>query len=259
MSLSRRAFCFAGAALASWGESGKEALPGAPFHSGKDWVPLLNGRDTSGWRLDTGSGKTASGKKEWFTCATVTWSADSPDELRPESSQGSVLMNGVSTRTMNLATEKKFGDFELYLEFMLAKHSNSGAYHHGLYEVQLFDSYNSEKTMAFSDAGGLYQRWENNKGFGGTPPRANASRPPGQWQSLHTRFRGPRFDANGAKKSEARFETVTLNGILVQENAVLGGPTRSAMEIGEAAENPLMLQGDHGPVAFRNIWIRKLL
>lgn len=258
MSLSRRTFCFAGSAVASLGDPGKQVLPGAPFHSGKGWVPLLNGRDMSGWGLHTGSGKTASGEREWFASSTVTWSADFPEELRPEPSPGGVLMNGVSTRTMNLATDKKFGDFELYLEFMMAKRSNSGIYHHGLYEVQLFDSYNSQKPMTFSDAGGIYQRWENNKGFGGTPPRTNASRPPGQWQSLHTRFRGPRFDTNGAKKSDAKFETVILNGIVVQENAVPGGSTRSAMEISEAAENPLMLQGDHGPVAFRNIWIRKL-
>jgi hypothetical protein len=171
---------------------------------------------------------------------------------------GGNIVNSMSTRTMNLVTERKFGDFELYLEFMLAKGSNSGVYHHGLYEVQLFDSYGSATPLSSSGAGGIYQRWENGKGFGGTAPRTNASRPPGQWQSLHTRFRGPRGEGKSARKAEAKFETVVLNGTVVQENVAPGGPTRSGMDIPEAAENPLMPQGDHGPVAFRNIWIRNL-
>lgn len=256
--MNRRAVIFAGAWAACLGATDEDTLAGAPFRSGKGWIPLLNGRDLLGWRLETGAGKTASGTQEWRTASSVNWWLEAPEKLKAASAPGGVLMNGVSSRTMNLVTEQKSGDFELYLEFMLAKGSNSGVYHHGLYEVQLFDSYGSGKPMAFSDAGGIYQRWDNNKGFGGTPPRTNASRPPGQWQSLHTRFRGPRFDANGVKKADAKFESVVLNGVVVHENVVPGGPTRSAMEIAEAVENPLMLQGDHGPVAFRNLFIRKL-
>ena len=112
--------------------------------------------------------------------------------------------------------------------------------------------------MTYSDGGGIYQRWDNGKGFGGFAPRTNASRPPGQWQFYHTWFRAPRFDNAGAKTENAKFERVVYNGVTIHENAACDGPTRSAMKIPEAAANPLMLQGDHGPVAFRNIYIRPL-
>ena len=93
---------------------------------------------------------------------------------------------------------------------------------------------------------------------GGRPPLENASRPPGQWQSFHLWFQAPRIDAQGRKIASARFLRVLHNGVLVQENQEVYGPTHSAMPIPEAAENPLMLQGDHGPVAYRNIYVRPL-
>ena len=92
--------------------------------------------------------------------------------------------------------------------------------------------------------------------MGGSAPRVNASRAPGQWQSFHVWFRAPRFDPSGRKIENARFLRVLHNGVPVQENVEVEGPTRAAMDIPEAAENPLMLQGDHGPVAYRNLYIR---
>ena len=234
MKPTRRSFLGIAAATVVYG------MEDAPlYRSQKGWKPLLNGRDLSGWRLDLGADKVASGETEW----SVT---------------DGVLSNGRSTRTMNVATERKFGDFELYVEFLLVKGSNSGIYHHGLYEVQLFDSYGSTKPLTFSDGGGIYQRWENGKGFGGFPPRTNACRPAGEWQWMHTKFRAPRFDAAGKKIENARFDRVVYNGTLVQENVPVDGPTRSGMKIAEAAENPLMLQGDHGAVEFRKLYIRPL-
>ena len=83
----------------------------------------------------------------------------------------------------------------------------------------------------------------------------NASKPPGEWQSFHAFFRAPKFE--GARKvSNARFDKVLHNGVVVQENVEVDGGTRSHMQIGEAASNPVMLQGDHGPVAYRNLYIR---
>ena len=67
----------------------------------------------------------------------------------------------------------------------------------------------------------------------------------------------PRFEG-GKKIQNARFLKVVYNGQTVQENVEIDGPTRAHMEISEAPTNPLMLQGDHGPVAFRNIWARPL-
>ena len=258
MLLDRRTLLALSALAVSGTAAETGSLPEAPFRSEKGWISLLNGRDLSGWRFDLGADKVASGTTEWFPAASVSWSQESPERLAAAAAPGGIIVNGLEARTMNLVTKRKFADFELYLEFMLARRSNSGVYHHGLYEVQIFDSYGSTRPLTHSDAGGIYERWDHGKGFGGFAPRSNASRPPGQWQFFQTRFLAPRFDAAGAKKENARFERITYNGVVIHETIEVDGPTRSSMNISEATENPLMLQGDHGPVAFRNIYFRPL-
>jgi hypothetical protein len=93
------------------------------------------------------------------------------------------MLNGPTGRTANLCSERTFGDIELYLEFMLAKGSNSGVYLQGLYEIQIFDSWGSIEGVKTSDAGAIYHRWIDEQGVGGSPPLVNASRRPGEWQS----------------------------------------------------------------------------
>jgi len=224
-----------------------------PFLLEDGWRPLLNGRDLSGWHPD------GNRPSEWYTTRGVRWEPYlSPTLLHGIPEPGDRIVNGPTGRTANLVTDEKFGDIELYLEFMLAKGSNSGVYLHGLYEVQIFDSWGSLEPPTTSDCGAIYHRWINNQGVGGSPPRVNASRPPGQWQSYHIWFRAPRFDASGRKVENARFIRVLHNGVCVQDNVEVDGPTRAHMNIPEAPENPIMLQGDHGPVAFRNIYVRPL-
>ena len=94
--------------------------------------------------------------------------------------------------------------------------------------------------------------------MGGVAPRVNASKPPGQWQSFHIWFRAPRFDSSGKKTEKARFLKVVHNGVTIHENVELEGPTRASMTTPESPAGPLMLQGDHGPVAYRNIYLRPL-
>jgi hypothetical protein len=73
-------------------------------------------------------------------------------------------------------------------------------------------------------------------------------------------FRAPRFDKDGKKTENAKFIKVTFNGQVVQENIELTGPTRSSMWEYEPEKptGPIMLQGDHGPVALRNITVKKI-
>ncbi|MCX6634974.1 MAG: DUF1080 domain-containing protein, partial [Acidobacteria bacterium] len=92
----------------------------------------------------------------------------------------------------------------------------------------------------------------------GSAPAVNANRRPGEWQSFQIWFRAPRFDAAGKKTGNARFIRVLHNGVPVQTDVEVDGPTRAHMNIPEAPLNPLMLQGDHGPVAYRSIHIRPL-
>jgi hypothetical protein len=223
-----------------------------PFLLEPGWRPLLNGRDTAGWRPQDPE------KGAWTTTRAVAWvAAPDPKILTFAGGPGDRLVNGPEGRTSNIVTADKFGDLELYLEFLMAAKSNSGIYFHGLYEVQVVDSFGVVK-LKFGDCGGIYTRLVEGKLVGGTPPRVNASRPPGQWQSFHIWFRAPRFDDAGRKTANARFLRVLLNGVSVQEQVEVDGPTHSAMPIAEAARNPLMLQGDHGPVAYRNIYVRPL-
>lgn len=221
-----------------------------PFLSQAGWRPLLNGKDLAGWR-------SADGKPhEWVATRSVNWKRIfNPKQLTYNPEPGDRIVNGKRGITSDLMSEEKFGDCELYLDFMLPRGSNSGVFLHSHYEVQLFDSYDYTGQLAVGDNGGIYRRLD---GSGGSPPRVNSSRPPGQWQSLHIWFRGPKFDAGGKKISNATFLRVLLNEVLVQENVEMAGPTGRHFEIPEASQNPIMLQGDHGSVAFRNIYIRPL-
>ncbi len=249
----------AGALPAHAFASRRDALPEAPFAAGGGWKPLLNGHDLSGWHSELGWHGSAERLNEWHTATVAAVSQSDPKVLTAPPARGGIIVNGIETHTTNLVADRKFGDVELYLEFMVSSDSNSGVYLHGLYEVQIFDSYGKSGALKYSDGGGIYEQVDkNNKGFGGTPPRVNACKRPGEWQSYHIWFRAPRFDAAGKKTSDAKFEKVVFNGQVVHENVTSGSPTRSALELSEATLNPLMLQGDHGPVAFRKIYFRPL-
>ena len=230
-----------------------EAHGDAPFLIESGWQPLLNGKDVAGWH---GQDKKP---HEWFGTRAVRWERLlGPTRLSGAREPGDRMLNGPAGRTTNIVTDEKFGDVELYVEFLVAKGSNSGVYLQGLYEIQIFDSFGSTASMKTSDCGAVYHRWIDNEGIGGSAPMVNASRQPGEWQSFHIWFQAPRFDANGKKTQNAKFLRVLHNGLLVQKDVDVEGPTRSAMEHAEAPANPIMLQGDHGPVAFRNIYIRPL-
>ncbi|HEX2854909.1 MAG TPA: family 16 glycoside hydrolase [Opitutaceae bacterium] len=177
--------------------------------------------------------------------------------LRALPGAGVLVNNPTAAAKADLFTAWEHSDLELDLDFLMPLGSNSGVYLMGRYEVQLFDSW-GVKAPAFSDCGGIYQRWDEargdgQKGYEGTAPRANASRAPGLWQHLHVQFQAPRFDAAGKKIRNARFTRVVLNGFVVQENVEVTGPTRASPFTDEKPLGPLMIQGDHGSVALREI------
>jgi len=222
-----------------------------PYQTGQGWRPLLTGRDFSGWQVRDGK------PNEWITAAGVTVDPANPKALAAAKGPGLEIANSLAGKGNDIYTTEKFGDVEVYVEWMIPKGSNSGVYLHGLYEVQVFDSYGVPHPDE-SHAGGIYHQWINDKPVGGEAPRVNASRPAGEWQYFHIWFRAPRFDPSGKKVEDAKFIKVIYNGQVVHENAAIAGPTRAHMEIPEAPVNPIMLQGDHGPVAFRNIYVRSL-
>jgi hypothetical protein len=176
--------------------------------------------------------------------------------FRAETGTG-VLLNSAREHTSDLFTEADHGDCELHVEFCVPKGSNSGIYLQGRYELQVFDSF-EKKELTYSDCGGLYERPEKGVGFQGKAPSLNASKAPGEWQTFDITFRAPRFGKDGKKTENARFIKVVHNGKTIHENVEVDGPTRSAAFNDEKSAGPLMLQGDHGPVAFRNLRLKPL-
>ena len=211
------------------------------------WIELTDENNLGAFRSPTG---------DWLEAGNAF--KNSNDETRLASMPGTgVIVNGITGRTKNILTKHEHGDIEAHIEFMVPVGSNSGIYFQGRYEIQVLDSWGVKKPK-HSDCGGIYQRWKSGKGYEGRPPRVNASREAGKWQSYDVVFRAPRFDANGKKTANAVFVKVVHNGIVIHEMQEVTGPTRSATYNDEQATGPLMLQGNHGPVAFRNLRIKPI-
>ncbi len=190
---------------------------------------------------------------KWLVAEGVSVSKQDKKKFVIEDGEG-ILVNGKEGHTTNLLSEYQHGDCYLHIEFVVPHESNSGVYFQGLYEIQVLDSYGKKDSeLQFSDCGAIYARYKDNQTYEGHPPRVNASRAPGEWQSFDAVFRAPRFDENGRKVENAQFVSIIHNGILVHENVELTGNTRASLNKPEAPKGPLMLQGDHGPVAYRNI------
>ena len=212
-------------------------------------VPLIHGVEMKGWRGDIGT---------WVNVGNAKMSSDKNKYLTSQPGSG-VILNGPVGRTRNLHSKVDHADVQLHIEFIVPKGSNSGVYLMGRYEIQVFDSFGKRK-VDFSDCGGIYQQYDEKKqkGWDGRPPDVNASKAPGEWQSFDITFRAPRFNKRGQKIENAKFVKVVHNGQIVHENVEVTGPTRSSTYRNEKELGPLMLQGDHGSVAYRNILLTHL-
>jgi hypothetical protein len=211
-------------------------------------VRLFNGTDLKGWKLR--GGDKAKEKSKWVV-GRASLDPKDPKKLAvtvvPPSADGGPgareLINAASG--VDLYTEQEFADCTVELELMVPKGSNSGVYLMGEYEVQILDSYGKEK-VGPGDLGGIYNT---------SAPKVNAAAKPGEWQSMIIEFQAPRF-TEGKKTSEAKFIKVTLNGKVIQQDVAVKGPTPACLTGKEKPRGPLMFQGDHGPVALRNLVIR---
>ena len=180
----------------------------AAFKPGEGWLPLFNGKDLTGWK------NVGRYKSEWRA-------------------EGGVLANPVESD--NLYTEREFENFQLHLEFKLPKEGNSGAFLRGCKEVQIADSFGKTKLEA-DDCGGI---------FGKVPPRVNACKPAGEWNTLDATIVG-------------RTITVVLNGKTGVDGVAVNGVTGGQLNEDEDKPGSLMLQGDHSAVWYRNLWIKPL-
>ncbi|HOW67680.1 MAG TPA: DUF1080 domain-containing protein [Candidatus Paceibacterota bacterium] len=210
---------------------------------------LFNGADLAGWRQPLG---------DWQVVGTAGIDPSNPEAFSVAPGFG-VLLNGPKGKTVDLMTETEYGDVDLHVEFCIPKHSNSGIYLQGRYEIQVYDSHGvAQGAYPGIECGGIYPRWIQEQNVDGHSPIVNASKAPGEWQSFDIQFRAPRFDNNGRKIANARMVRVTHNGHMIHENVELKGPTRSARWEDEKTLGPILLQGDHGPVAYRNLRINTI-
>lgn len=205
-----------------------------------DAVILFDGKNLDQWVLTSDSSKPA----DWNVAKNI---------LTVNKSSG------------NIQTKQSFQDYQLHIEWRIPKNitgtsqarGNSGVFLASIgkgdagYELQILDNYNNS-TYVNGQAGSIYKQFA---------PLVNANLPPGEWQSYDVAWKAPRFKEDGSLLSPARV-TVYFNGILVQNNVELKGPTQY---IGQpsyhahSAANPIKLQA-HGdksePLSFRNIWVR---
>ena len=221
----------------------KDVTPGKTnADAPSDAIVLFNGKDLSQWVSTNDRSKPAKWKVSNGTFTVVK-------------SEG------------NIETKQAFNNYQLHLEWQIPANitgegqgrGNSGLFLASIgkgddgYELQIMDPYNN-KTYTNGQAGSIYKQ---------TTPLVNPGKKPGEWQTYDVIWTAPTFNADSTLKTPARV-TVLFNGVLVQNNFELQGPTQY---IGKAAyrkahgASPIKLQA-HGdksePISFRNIWIREL-
>jgi hypothetical protein len=215
-----------------------------------EWIALTGGPSLDAWQEDHSG---------WSLAGDVKLNPEKPRRLAAVPGDGVLVSDGDA---VNFYTRQEFQDVELKCEFFIPTHSNSGVKLNGLYEIQIRDTHDL-KELTGDMCGGVYPRAKQAPSYEhideGIAPSVNAAKPAGEWQTLQLTFYSPRFDDAGEKIESARFEHVLLNGKEIHKQVELLYPTGAAWNtMPEVPRGPLMLQGDHGPVAFRGIQIRPL-
>ncbi len=171
---------------------------------------------------------------ELFNGTDLTgWRMRNPDREHQWVAHDGILDN--TGTGVDIVTEAEFGDHELHIEYLVPEGSNSGIYLRGRYELQILDSLGKEYNYP-AENGALYNQ---------KSPDVEASKPAGEWQTVDAKIVGMTL-------------TVQLNGQTIHDNVTIKGPTGGQLFNDDNPTGPLMLQGDHGPVQFRNIRVREL-
>ncbi|MEW6160342.1 MAG: ThuA domain-containing protein [Verrucomicrobiota bacterium] len=178
------------------------------------------------------------GFKPLFNGVDLTgWKLRNPSGQPSWSAQNGMLVNtiGKNEHGTDLVSEEQFRDFTIRYEYMIPKGSNSGLYLRGRHEVQIFDDFGTGETKMGGN-GAIYSV---------KPASQNVSRKPGEWQQGEATIIGNKV-------------TVTLNGVKIHDNVEVNKATGGELDGNLDQPGPIMLQGDHGAIAFRNVRIKKL-
>lgn len=203
---------------------------------GSDLIGLVQMDDTTvAWRAVAAPALLRDSKANWGESISLIGADLSGWRLRDDRYPGCWAVDGDTLRAtppcVDIISEEAFDDFRLQLEFRYPQGSNSGVYLRGRYEVQIQDDHG--KALDPLRLGGIY-------GF--LAPATDAAKPAGEWQTYDIELVGRRV-------------TVVLNGTEIISNEVIPGITGGALDSDEGSPGPLMLQGDHGPIEYRNIVI----
>ncbi|WP_347158398.1 3-keto-disaccharide hydrolase [Pontibacter chitinilyticus] len=212
-----------------WEPEVRVVTPGVGTAAPADAIVLFDGKNLSQWKA-----KSEGSEAKW-----------------------PVKDNAFTVGKGDISTKKDFQDFQLHIEWSAPDEvkgesqgrGNSGIFLQDRYEVQVLDSYNN-RTYANGQAGSIYKQHR---------PLVNVTRKPTEWNVYDIIYTAPRFKEDGSVFTPARV-TVLHNGVLVQNNVEVKGPTEyiGLPEYKQHGKAPITLQ-DHGnPVQYRNIWIREL-
>ncbi len=208
--------------------------PGGPSKAPSDAIVLFGGHDLSPWTHKDGS--------------APKWTVRDGEMI-------------VKSGTGDLYSKARFRDAQIHVEFATPNmpqvhgqaRANSGVYLQSRYEIQILDSYQNP-TYEAGSAGSVYQQHS---------PLVNVTRPPEQWQSYDIIFHAPRCTADGHIQDPARV-TILQNGVLIQDNVTISGPTGGGARDNPCDPGPLRLQDHNHPdvketfLRFRNVWMRPL-
>jgi hypothetical protein len=178
------------------------------------FVPLFNGKDTTGWKL-----RNPAGHNSWT--------------ILP----GGVLKNTVEkgVHGTDLLTEKRYLNFTARFEYMMPDGSNSGFYLRGRQEIQLLGDAKS----------GQLSKGGNGAIYNFKAPDKFVTKPGGEWQTVEATIIGNRI-------------TVVMNGVKIHDNVECTRPTGGEIDNKVNDPGPILLQGDHGTISFRNLEIKEL-
>ncbi len=217
----------------------KPAKPKAP----KGFTVLFNGKDLSGWRgrqPNYNPAEEARLSKEELAAKQATWNTERDAHWKVDPKKGEIVSDGKSP---HLATAEDYGDFELYVDWLMVSHNgDSGIYLRGYPQVQVWDPDNPRevKNGAQKGSGAL---WNNNPDNPGKWPLVKADKPVGQWNTFHIKMVGPRV-------------WVWFNDQLTVDNQVLDNFFDRTQPV--VARGPIELQTHNSEMRFRNIYIREI-
>ena len=144
-----------------------------------------------------------------------------------------VMVN--ESRGWNIVSKQKFTNYKLKIDVKVPERGNSGIYLNGRYEVQVADTYG--RGVSKGGMGAIYGR---------AVPTANPSKPANEWQTFEITF-------------VDYYATVVLNGTTIVDNVLIEGITGGALDSHESEPGPIMLQGDHGHIEYRNVVVTPLI